>query len=103
MSLRESFSRNIYWPLVQKIKSEHAANALSELSESQWKTQDELFALQWQLIRRTVNKAIREVPYYQQTFKRIGWDFDNRDFSYEDFSKFRNSKKRLCETAYQNS
>ena len=86
MSLRESFTRNIYWPLVQKIKGEFAVRALNELFESQWKTRDELFSDQWQLVRHTVNKAAREVPYYRKTFKRLGWDFGNRNFSYADFS-----------------
>ena len=87
MSLRESFSRNIYWPLVQKIKGEYAASALNELSESQWKTQDELLSRQWQLVKSIVNRAAREVPYYKKSFRNIGWDFSNLDFSYDDFLK----------------
>ena len=86
MSLRAAFSRNIYWPLAQKIKGEEAAGALNELSRSQWKTREELLSSQWQLVRHTVNKAAREVPYYQEIFKRIGWDFGNPNFSYDDFS-----------------
>ena len=85
MSLHASFTHRIYWPLVQKLKREYAAHALKELSESQWKSQDELLSKQWQLVRRTVNKSAREVPYYQESFLRIGWDFKNKDFSYEDF------------------
>ncbi len=86
MNLRAGFSRKIYWPMVQKLKAEYAAGALNELSESQWKTSAELLSRQWQLVRHTVNKAAREVPYYQQTFKRIGWNYGNRNFSYDDFS-----------------
>lgn len=85
MSLHKSFTRRIYWPSVQKLKREYAARALKELSESQWKSQDELLSEQWQLVRRTVNKSAREVPYYQESFRRIGWDFKNTEFSYEDF------------------
>jgi len=85
MSLHESFTRHIYWPLVQKLKSEYAARALKELSESQWKSQDEIFFKQWQLVRRVVNKAAQEVPYYRHAYKHIGWDFNNKEFSYEDF------------------
>ena len=85
MSLRASFTHRIYWPLVQKLKREYAARALKELSESQWKSQDELHSKQWQLVRRKVNRSAREVPYYQESFRRIGWDFKNKDFSYEDF------------------
>jgi phenylacetate-CoA ligase len=72
---------------VQKLKRERAADALRELSESQWKSQDELLTKQWQLVKLTVNKAIREVPYYRQTLSRLGWDFSNKEFSYEDFLK----------------
>jgi len=85
MSLHESFTRHIYWPLVQKLKREHAAHALKELSESQWKSQDEILFKQWQMVRRVVNKATQEIPYYRQAYKRIGWDFNNKEFSYEDF------------------
>ncbi len=85
MSLHKSFTRRIYWPSVQKLKREYAARALKELSESQWKSQDELLSEQWQLVRRTVNRSGREVPHYQESFRRIGWDFKNTEFSYKDF------------------
>ena len=85
MSLHLAFTRYLYWPLVQNIKGEYAARALEELSESQWKSQDELVSRQWQLVRRTVNRAAREVPYYRRTLTSIGWDFKNTEFSYEDF------------------
>lgn len=87
MSLRESFSRNIYWPLVQKIKCEYAAGALNELAESQWKNQDELISRQWQLVRRIAIKAAKEVPYYRKSFNNIGWDYKNQKFSYDDFRR----------------
>lgn len=85
MSLNQSFTRHIYWPLVQKLKKEHTSHALKELSESQWKSQDEIISEQWQMVRRVVNKAAQEVPYYRQAYARIGWDFNNKEFSYEDF------------------
>ena len=34
MYLHENFTRRIYWPMVQKLKRERAAEALLELSES---------------------------------------------------------------------
>jgi phenylacetate-CoA ligase len=85
MILHESFTRRIYWPLVQKLKREYAAQALKELAELQWKSQDEILSIQWQLVRRVVNKAAQEVPYYRKAYKRIGWDFNNKEFSHEDF------------------
>ena len=88
MSFHESFSRYIYWPLVQRLKGEHAACALKELSESQWKTRDELIDMQWQRVRAAVNKAIREVPYYRKSCVKTGWDDRNENFSYKDFLNF---------------
>ena len=85
MNLHGTFTRIIYWPLVQKLKREYAARALKELSESQWKSQDEILSKQWQLVRRIVNKAAQEVPYYKEAYTRIGWDFNNKEFSYKDF------------------
>ncbi len=85
MNLHVTFTRLIYWPLVQKLKGEYAARTLKELSESQWKSQDEILSKQWQLVRRTVNKAAQEVPYYKEAYTRLGWDFNNKEFSYEDF------------------
>lgn len=85
MSLHASFTRYLYWPLVQNLKGEYAARALKELSESQWKSQDELLSRQWQQVRRTVNKAFRDVPYYRKIYADIGWDINNEGFSYEDF------------------
>ncbi|MFC1815926.1 phenylacetate--CoA ligase family protein [Thermodesulfobacteriota bacterium] len=86
--LHSSFTRYIYWPLVQKIKGEYAARILGELSESQWKSQDELVASQWELVRKTVNKSVREVPYYQKICSRSGWDANNEKFSCDDFLNF---------------
>jgi phenylacetate-CoA ligase len=77
----------MYWPLVQKIKGEQAAKIIKKLSESQWKSRDDLLDRQWHLVRNTVNKAIREIPYYKQTFNLIGWDSGNKEFSYDDFLK----------------
>lgn len=85
MSLHASFTRHIYWPLVQRLKGEYAAQALKELSKSQWSSQEELVSKQWELVRRTVNKAALEVSYYRKMYSHIGWDFDNPAFSYEDF------------------
>jgi len=65
MSLYAFFARYIYWLLVQVLKGEYAVRALKELSESQWKSQEELVFKQWELVRRTVNRAAREVPYYR--------------------------------------
>jgi phenylacetate-CoA ligase len=88
MSLHPFFTRGIYWPLAQKLKGEYAAAALEELSESQWKTRDELIDMQWQRVRATVNKAIREVPYYFKRCADLGWNTGNKNFSYKDFLGF---------------
>ena len=58
MNLHQYITKYVYWPLVQKLKRERAADAMRELSESQWKSQDELLNKQWHLVRFTINKAI---------------------------------------------
>jgi len=88
MNLQASFARYVYWPLAQKLKGEHAARALKDLSQSQWKSQEELLSSQWQLVRETINKAVREVPYYRRVCADTGWDMNNKKFSYEDFLGF---------------
>jgi phenylacetate-CoA ligase len=85
MSLNELFTRNVYWPLVQRLKGEHAARALAELSKSQWKSQEELLARQWELVVQVVRKAAQEVPYYRKMYADMNLDVNKEDFSYEDF------------------
>jgi phenylacetate-CoA ligase len=88
MKFHTYFTKNIYWPLTQKIKGEFAAKMLRELSESQWKSQDELLEMQWKRVTRTVNKAVCEVPYYRKIVSDTGWDSRRREFSYDDFRNF---------------
>jgi phenylacetate-CoA ligase len=102
MSLHSSFTRHIYWPLVQKIKGEQAEKILTKLSESQWKSRDELLAIQWALLRNTVNKAILEIPFYTEAFRRVGWDFRNKKFSYDDFQKIPLLEKREVQNHLSN-
>ncbi len=80
MSLYASFTRYIYWLFVQSLKGECVGLALKELPESQWMSRDELVSKQWELVRRTINKAALEVPYYRKMYSRIGWDFDVQYF-----------------------
>ena len=95
MNFHKSFTRNIYWPLVQKWKGEHAAEALKILSGSQWKKREELFNMQWQMVRDTVSIAVNEVPHYQKVLSDIGWDFKNNKFDYEDFLKIPKLEKEV--------
>jgi len=85
MSVHAFLTRYIYWPLAQTLKREYSAHALAELSQSQWRSQEELRSKQWDRLRCTVNKAAQEVPYYRQAYARMGWDFTNKEFSYEAF------------------
>lgn len=85
MSSHESFAKNIYWPLAQRLKGEYAARGLQKLSASQWENQDDLLYRQWRLVRQTVSRAAREVPHYRKIYTDIGWDINSEDFSYKDF------------------
>lgn len=87
MSINEYFAGNIYWPLAQKLKGEHVTEAFAKLSESQWMGTEELFNLQWALIKDRLNLASQAVPYYRKVFASIGWDFNKKKLSYEEFLK----------------
>jgi phenylacetate-CoA ligase len=95
MRLHKSFSRYVYWPLVQRLKREQALKTLEKLCESQWKSSDELLNLQWELVRKTVYRAASSVPYYKKILKDINWDFSNKEFSYEDFVKIPKLEKKV--------
>lgn len=87
MNINEYFTSNIYWPLAQKLKGEHVAEAFAKLSESQWMGTEELFNLQWALISDRLNLAAQAVPYYRKVFAGIGWNFNKKKLSYEEFLK----------------
>jgi phenylacetate-CoA ligase len=95
MSLHYFFSNKIYWPLVQKLKGEYAAGVLKELSESQWKSRDELLASQWRQVQAMVNKAVREVPFYRNLCLDAKWDVGDQNFSYEAFLDFPKIEKEV--------
>ena len=83
MNFHARFTKHCYWPLAQSLKKEYALHAQRELSDSQWKSQDELVSQQWQLVRRVVAKAAKAVPYYRKSFKKIGWDYNYKNFFYD--------------------
>jgi len=95
MSSHSFFTSKIYWPLAQKLKGEYAAVALKKLSESQWKSRDELLASQWRQVRATVNKAVREVPFYRNLCLDAKWDAGDQRFSYEAFLEFPKIEKEV--------
>jgi len=95
MSLHFLFASKIYWMLVQKLKGEYAVRALKELSVSQWKNRDELLASQWRQVRATVNKAVREVPFYRSLCLDAKWDAGDQMFSYEAFLDFPKIEKEV--------
>ena len=95
MGFRKDFACNVYWPFAQKLKRENAEEALKKLRISQWMSRDELYEMQWKLVRKTLNNGAREIPYYRQKFTDIGWDFSNKDFSYADFLKIPKLEKEI--------
>jgi phenylacetate-CoA ligase len=94
MNLGSSFTRHVYWPMVQRVKGEYAVRALQELLESQWKSQEELLADQWRLVQRTVAKAAREIPYYREKYQGVNGELRNGKISYKEFLQLPKVEKK---------
>lgn len=65
-------SRNIFYPLWDiKDKSSKLRHA-RELEKRQWLSLDELKASQWDSLKRTIENAYQNSPYYAARFKSLG-------------------------------
>jgi phenylacetate-CoA ligase len=63
------FVNKFVFPLQEMIKRKPTYRFLVELERSQWLSSDELRALQWRRLKRQLEHAGHEVPYYRGLFK----------------------------------
>lgn len=80
------FVRNIYFPVTEFVKGESVRKYLSLLEASQYYSRDELREIQWKKLKNLLNHAYRNIPYYQDLFKKNALHPDDVN-SPEDFSK----------------
>ncbi|MFH2137098.1 MAG: hypothetical protein ABII88_01150 [Candidatus Omnitrophota bacterium] len=78
--------KHIYYPLMQKIKGQKVISYAQKLEKSQWNTADVLEKEQWDNLKRLIDSAGKNVPYYKRIFKEEGIDTKNIK-NYSDFRR----------------
>jgi len=61
-------------PMVDRIKKTHMVRSYAEQMASQWRSRDEILALQRERLRALLVHAQENVPYYQRSFAEAGFD-----------------------------
>lgn len=85
--LEAAFVRTVSFPLYEWLRGSDLLRRMREFDRSQWLAPDQLKALQWERLKPLLAHAYRNVPYYQDTFKRLG--ATPADFrSLDDFAAF---------------
>ena len=69
---RSKITKNIVYPLYEAVSGRRILSKLRELEALQWKSRAELEALQLKKLRRLLNYAYENVPYYKRVFDERG-------------------------------
>ncbi len=73
MRAYETLFRKVLFPAYESgLRRRPTLRYLAEYDRSQWLSADEVGALQWQRLQRLLEYCWREVPYYQQQWRRLG-------------------------------
>lgn len=93
--------RKVLYPLYESgLRGRGTLRYLEEYESNQWKSRDELAAIQWQKVQRLLRFCGEEVPYYRERWKAAGIDW--RDVrSMEDFGRLPILTKDDIRTNYQ--
>lgn len=71
MELYTRLAATVFFPIHERIKGHDSVERLKSLEQSQWWTPERIAQHQLDGLRRLVNSARREVPYYRQLFNRL--------------------------------
>ncbi|PKO89916.1 MAG: capsule biosynthesis protein CapK [Betaproteobacteria bacterium HGW-Betaproteobacteria-10] len=74
MGLHTALVANILFPLQEKLKKHDTIAIRQAMDDSQWWPTEKLEALRLERLRALLTKAGKHVPYYRDTFKRLGFD-----------------------------
>ncbi len=80
------FVKNVYLPLLAKLRQDTSFEIAKELEQSQWRDAERLQAEQWEKLVRSLKQAARHVMYYSRLFEAHGIDAEQIDTP-EDFQK----------------
>lgn len=65
---------DLIFPLQERLKHHDTVRVRRALETSQWWSRTDLEALQLQRLRALLRRAARDVPYYRELFRNIGFD-----------------------------
>ena len=74
MSPYTAFISGLVFPLQERLKRHDTVRVRQQLEVSQWWTPERVAELQMDRLRRLLSEAGQVVPYYQQLFKRLGFE-----------------------------
>jgi len=72
MTISYAITKNVVYPLYETVSGRRILSKLRELETAQWKSRAELEALQLKKLRRLLNYAYENVPYYKRIFDEHG-------------------------------
>ena len=82
--MHKELVRYFYYPFLQKLKRGRVIEYIKSLEESQWFERERLKEMQWDKLRRLLNVASENIPYYRNLFKDNKIKIENIK-NYEDF------------------
>ena len=73
MSISTRFIANVLFPLHERLKGHTTINAFREMEKNQWLSHQDIQQLQVQNLRTFLCNIDRNVPYYRDLFKALGF------------------------------
>ncbi|NLG60034.1 MAG: phenylacetate--CoA ligase family protein [Gammaproteobacteria bacterium] len=74
MSVYERAFRHLLYPGYERLRGRRTLQYLAEYEANQWRSPDEVAAIQWTKLKALVEHCWREVPYYRARWQAIGFE-----------------------------
>ncbi len=74
MNLYEPAFRHVLYPAYERLRGRRTLQHLGEYEANQWRSPEEIAALQWAKLKALVEHCWREVPYYRTRWQSIGFE-----------------------------
>ena len=74
MGLYTSFVASVLFPIQERLKAHETVTVRRQMEAVQWWDKDRIAALQLRRLRELLLDVARHVPYYRDTFAKIGFD-----------------------------
>ncbi|MBI5056329.1 MAG: aspartate 1-decarboxylase [Nitrospirae bacterium] len=84
--MHPSLVKNVIYPAYRFLRRDNVFPTLREFEKNQWLSRDELKELQWVKLKRLLDYAYKNVPYYTNVFNELGLKPENINDA-DDFNK----------------